>query len=528
MDDPDLQPDGTPPSPGKRPFLAMLLVSVAVIAAYTPSLDLYFRGDDFDWLNYSFAIHERPLALFDRMFLFFRPLVTLSLYLSYLVFGADFVAFNLVTIFLHLINVGLVFTLILKVTGRTGPATATAILFGTSPLLVEVTLWSAARNDSILLVFFLLALLTLSGRQQLLSGSRQAVLLLAYLGAMGTKESWLMLPVVGLSLVLLLGRPRLKQALLTTASGFVLAAMYVLVFFVRPLLGKGASPLDYTAAGQTDVGAMVGKLAFLVLHYLRLENLFPWGIWQTSLGLLLLVAILLVAACSRNRLALFGLAFMLLTMLPTISIELNPSRFNYLPLVGFWIAAVALVDHGVQVLTKRSIGIARTAAVVIPVMVLGVAAFQVQQLHGEVTDYRLYGELHRQVATLYEQVEEEIPIDRPFLFADFGTRNAAVEFQRLATGYRKVINPKVGGIWEIVFLDDLANVLGTPFERRMQRLTDEAIKSTDMVTDRVLVFTDQGFRFSSQGFEDYLRFLDKSGKLPARSGVYQVTEVSRR
>jgi cell division protein ZapA (FtsZ GTPase activity inhibitor) len=530
MEAPDHQPADMALSPVKRTLLVGLLLLVVVITAYAPSLDLYFRGDDFDWLNYSFSVHERPLALLERMFLFFRPLVTLSLYLSYLLFGSDPVGFNLVTIALHVINVALVHILIYRLTGRIGPAAATAILYGTSPLLVEVSLWSAARNDSILLIFFLLALLILSGKnQQLLTNTRrQTALLLVYLGALGTKESWLMLPAVCLALVLLHGRLRVKQALLVTASGFVLAAGYVLIFFVGPMLSKGSSPFDYTAAGQTDVFAMVGKLGFLVLHYLRLEDLFPAGVWQAPLGLLLLLAILLVAASSRNRLALFGLAFMILTMLPTISIALNPSRFNYLPLLGFWIAAVALVDQGVQVLAQRSPGLGRKAAVVIAALVLAVTAFQVHRLQGEIADYRLYGELHRQLADLYEQIEEEIPTGRPFLFVDLGARNAAVEFQRLATGYRKVINPKVGGLWEIAYLDDLANVLGRPFERRMQRLPDEAVRSPNLLSDRALVFTDHSFRFSRQELEGLERFYKENGRLPPVAGVYQVTEVNDR
>jgi hypothetical protein len=502
-----------------------------IVAIYIPALSIYLRGDDFVDINYSIA--DSFSAVFNKTFLFFRPTADLILFLNYSISGTEELGYNLTTIILHLLNVTLIWGLIYQVTHKTTAAGITALLFGTSPLFIEVTLWPILRNDSILLAFFLAILMVLSKEPQSIPTTRHhdhrghygiathLFVALMTIGALGTKENWLILPPLALLFVVLVLKSPLKQAISVTLPGLILMPIYVLIFFILPRLSGTATALDYSSLDGGGFQAVLAKLAFLLFHFCGMGGNFSGEPWQIGLalgGLALFVALSLIL---RDRLALFGASFMLLSILPTIHIHSCNSRFNYLPVAAFWIAVISLGDSLLQTLRERTGFNTRLSHGLVAVTVVCLTLFQSMTVQREISDYSLFGEFHRQIVEMYELVKPEIPLHEPFVFANFGTRNGAVEFQQAAQGIYKIINPKPGGIWEIIDFGDLADFAGDPFTHRIERLADTDLKQLFSGRPKVVVFRDQGFSFTHQFDAAIREYFRTHGSLPPGFQAYK-------
>ena len=84
--------------------LLPVLMTVAVIAAFSPALDIYIAGDDFEWLDASYDIIGDPLASFEPINHFFRPLVKWTYVGDYLIFGQVGIGYMATNLLIHLLN----------------------------------------------------------------------------------------------------------------------------------------------------------------------------------------------------------------------------------------------------------------------------------------------------------------------------------------------------------------------------------------------------------------------------------------
>lgn len=497
-------------------YIPGLIIVLLVLAAYLPALDIYLRGDDFEWLGASYQGWNQPGQLFKLINHFFRPLVKFSYLLDYTIFKTHPLGYNLTTLLFHLVNLFLLYRLMLRLFGRKIPSFLVTFCFGVSAMYSEVTLWSAGRPDSIMLMFMLGVLIVLTGRD---SNKKEKpwwpggwAILLTLL-AIGSKETWILLPLLAFVLLWVAGQKPFKETLQTTLFLFVLLALYIFIFMVLPHLTGSRSPTAY--AGM-DMGAAINKFAFLLFKYTGLGGIFTGAAWQYLLIATVLGLVTLITLKSKNWLALSGLLWMLITLGISLPIHFAPSRYNYLPLIGFWLLVVALLEAGLKALDKKYPLKQPLKIVIIAVPLLFYAGQQIIMLQWEIKDYRRWGSTHKQVAKMYMDVRDRIPHDRPLIFIDQGTRKAVQETAANVQGYPKLLFVRETAIWQQMHLSALDNFLGRPFDETLEPVPGKQLERIFLGDYTVLVFTDGGFFLSDAHKNQVLEFYRQYGKLPRK------------
>ncbi len=224
------------------------------------------------------------------------------------------------------------------------------------------------------------------------------------------------------------------------------------------LAGRAA----FTTYGQVGWRGMLNKAGLLLSKYFGLGERFQGAWWQLALLFLLAAAGLFFFIRRRNRMALFGFIWLGLGVGVSLPIHYAPARYNYIPLMGFWLMVVFFAAAEARAFLRHRPERRRVAAVVLGLPLLFYLAQQAIMLQWEIGDYRLRGQLHERVAAMYERVQGEIPPDRPLLFIDLGKRQAVQEMAASVKGYNKLLFVRKRAIWEQVFLAPLANFLGQP------------------------------------------------------------------
>lgn len=190
-------------------FCVLLLVSMVALL-YGRSLGFGYVWDDSLLFLDKTALLNEPLswALLSEPVLpgtsYLRPLVFLTLYAEFHLFGQSAPVSHAVNLVLFTCNVLLLFAVGRRLAIRLGreapnvPALLAALLYAAHPALVESTAWISGRFDLQVTTFILLASWVFLGP---LNGWRRALLLmLLMLGALLSKELGFVLPAVLLCL----------------------------------------------------------------------------------------------------------------------------------------------------------------------------------------------------------------------------------------------------------------------------------------------------------------------------------------
>lgn len=502
----------------KLPYLPGVLIVVFIGIIYSPALNIYLMGDDFEWLNVSYAAWKTPLALFESINNFFRPLVKLSYLLNYTIFRTQGSLYSATTIGIHIVNVFLLYMLLFKVSRKISIAGVITIIFGTSTLYGEVTLWAAGRPDSLLLLFMLGVLIIADNSEGALKKKRQIAFILLTVGAIGSKETWVLLPFLVLSFLCVVKKTSFKTALKTTWSLFLLLALYLAVFIGWPLLSNTTLPTAYASA---DIRSTFLKFCELLFTYIGLSKFYAGEVWQLLLSIIAVIGFGYWLIRRKNRLALWGMFWMLLTISISLPIRYAPSRYNYLPLIGFWMMIVAFLDKEIEEIRARfKIQIYFASLLIISFVVLQVS-YQSIMLQNEISDYTYHGNSHKTVVALYNQIKSQIPLDNPILFVNRGTRKPIFEIAESSHGYPKLFFVRGRAIWQLVYLAPLVNFAGEPFKRLMVPVQQNDTEKILQEKFTVIVFTDRGFFFTHKHDEELQRLYMTHNRLPDNVEAYQ-------
>src|SRR5688572_978865 len=90
----------------------------------------------------------------------YHPFTTLSYAIEYNLFGLNAKPYHFVNLFLHLLNIFMVFRLIKKVSGKVQVALIVALFFAIHPMHVESVAWISERKDLLYSFFFICGLST--------------------------------------------------------------------------------------------------------------------------------------------------------------------------------------------------------------------------------------------------------------------------------------------------------------------------------------------------------------------------------
>lgn len=301
---------------GATPMRCVLPILV-LLALYWPGLANWFYQDDFGWLRLRQDVHtagDLPRVLFaPKAHGNLRPLGENAYWLGLSsVFGAHALPFRLCAFLTQAASLLLLGAILERLTGSWAAALWAQILWMVSPSLAPVMSWSSIYNQVLSGFFFLLAFwFLLSGR----TWAHWA----AFVLGLGALEINVVYPALAASYALLYDRKRLRRI----APMFAVSALFVWVHF-------------HFAGAQPGVYAM---------HF---DSALPRTFavyWKLALGSALLAAAVVVfVVWTRDRLALLGIAWFVITLAPYLPLRDHITDYYLaVPAIGLAIVGAAAV-----------------------------------------------------------------------------------------------------------------------------------------------------------------------------------------
>ncbi len=352
----------------KKDVLSLLFLALLVFAAYGNSLKNDFVWDDRVYLLESEAIHNWHLfaesfsdlsegAARSEALDLSRPLMALSLFVDYKLFGENPFGYHLNNLILHLLNVLLVFFVARSITSKHLTALISAAFFALHPIHTEAINPVTFREDLLASLFYLSSFLAYLvglkqyGRSRWASWGLSTLCLLA---ALLSKEMAVTLPVVILSFHWLVSSKNKDEGLfeksfvnLMVVMGLVTAVYLGFIYSVYSGLPESLS------SGYKNQPPFSGLLTFPLIFFYYLKLLFlPVPLLAdydfpltTSPGsplffvpLVLMVALIGLIRFVRKE-QRFLIVWFFLTFLPVASIvptfNIIAERFLYIPSVSF-------------------------------------------------------------------------------------------------------------------------------------------------------------------------------------------------
>jgi hypothetical protein len=300
---------------------------------------------------------------------YYRPLVTLSYLVNWLLGAGQAWTFHLTNVLVHALNTWLAWLVTLRWTRSRPLAVASTLVFALHPTRSEVVTWVSGRPDLLMTAFVLLTLQFAHwGRRRESRGAATLAVALCFCGALLSKEPALATPVL---LLVVAGNANRSNRTWYLSMVVLTAALGVVYVLLRAwLLPVGSPPLAWTPAR-----------ALVTVGYFAERTLFPWPLtffykldelssagptyspWAMASGAFLVAGTVLwlIRAWRRDRVVFWtlvaGVSFLgpLLNLFPTGSRFTTSDRFLYLPLWLFAVAACrSFSDHLVRAWPRGS------------------------------------------------------------------------------------------------------------------------------------------------------------------------------
>ena len=223
-----------------RDYLLAGAIALFTLLLYLHSLQNGFVDwDDPDYLRDNMVVHQLGLKQLITIFSSFysgnyHPLTTLSFSLEYAVSGYRSAAiYHFDNLYLHLINVFLVFWFVRQISDNALVAPFVAFWFGIHPMHVESVAWISERKDLLYSAFFLAGLISycyfLKNRGQgtaLRSRKFYLLALLFFLFSLLSKSAAVVFPLVLLLIDFLKKRSFFKKQIIEKIPFFALALLF--------------------------------------------------------------------------------------------------------------------------------------------------------------------------------------------------------------------------------------------------------------------------------------------------------------
>lgn len=296
----------------------------------------------------------------------YRPALILSYFIDYRLWQENAFGYHLSNLILHIANCVILFYLILLLTGSINISSITAALFSVHPVQVESVTWIAGRNDLMMSLFILLALLFYLRNKLILSW-------ISFFVAVFTKETAIFLFVLFL-LYDAVFRPEAKRAK-SDYAGFaaaIIAYLFIRLFVVQaPGPSGGSDPLIYKFFDMPIYYLNYLKLLF----YPAVYSFIPPLLFAGSLKLLyatttVIALILLYHIFKKTHVLRFGLLWFLICLLPCSGIISMPwplmEHRLYLPSVGIFLCAA----YGINTLITNRVRAVRAGGLIIMILIM--------------------------------------------------------------------------------------------------------------------------------------------------------------
>jgi tetratricopeptide (TPR) repeat protein len=319
-----------------------------------------FLHDPANWFDVlTFRVLARDVLDFNR------PVHLASLMLDAAVWGRDPFGFHLTSVLLHALNVVLLGGVIRRLLAASGEgrdlvATLAALLFAVHPLVTEAVCEPTFREDLLAATFTLAALLFAMQAQPAAPRWRAAAVAICCLLAVASKESGLAAPFVVAAFWWLFRRGEPGGFWLAAIGGGLAATAVFLA--ARFLLEPSPSAIfetkpDYPGGSFRAALAILPRILalYVQLILLPINQCADYGLFSVrhlplpvAVIMLVVVAGLLAWATRRDRRLAFGIALLVLPIVPVANLipiyRAAADRYLYLPLTGAACIAACLLD----------------------------------------------------------------------------------------------------------------------------------------------------------------------------------------
>jgi protein O-mannosyl-transferase len=379
----------------RRPWLLAVLLALLTLSTFWPVFRNEFVNYDDPEYVLSNSLVENGLTAAGVRWAFtarraanWHPLTWLSHMTDVSLFGLNPTGHHAASLFFHVANTILLFSLLRRMTGEAGRSAFVAALFAVHPAHVESVAWVAERKDVLSTAFWLLTTAAYVAWVNRRSPGRYALTLGLFAAGLMSKPMLVSLP---LTLLLLdewplgrIGRERLRALVVEKLPLFALAAASSIVTLLVQKAGGAVRTSEYPA-GVRIANALVAVVRYLgMLFWPQLAVFYPYDRGALSpvkvlAATALLVGISAAAVRLRRRAPYFfvGWFWFLVTLSPVVGLvqvgeQALADRYTYVPYVGLFVAIV----WGLSELASRgrTARLAIRAAGVALVLVLAAAA----------------------------------------------------------------------------------------------------------------------------------------------------------
>lgn len=370
----------------KRHAIPILLIAVISIFLYANTLQNGFvYDDDFTVVNNTFIkqLNNLPKLINPNEYfslsgeVTYRPVVTITYFLDYALYGLKPWGFHLTNLLLHVLNAVLLYiflTLHLKPRSldlRNNQPLVISLLFAAHPVLTEAVNAVSFREDPLCFFFYIstlmLYLILRSRRYSLSKVILYALSCLTYFLALLSKEMASTLPLIVLCYELFY-RDRGTKMLSLLFNPYLAGYITVTLIYIFLRFGYFYNPTEVFPAPMLTERLLT--IPWLTLNFIKRSIvpvmlsavyddvrpvLSPFSasfIWPFTIVLLLL----LLSSRVRKDIA-FGILFFIITLLPVLNLipVINPlaERYLYMPMAGFAIVLGFFIGRIEKLLTPR-------------------------------------------------------------------------------------------------------------------------------------------------------------------------------
>ncbi|MEW6535665.1 MAG: hypothetical protein AB1454_08570 [Candidatus Auribacterota bacterium] len=283
----------------------------------------------------------------EGQFKVYRPLVAFSFAIDHAVWGLNPHGFHLTNLVLH-ISVGiLIFIFIHILTGQRLTALITGTVFLVHPLQTEAVSWLSGRGN---MLYCLFGIITLIFSVRFIRTNRlhgYFLSLLFFIPALFSKEMAMNLIPLTILIIIYDRRVFQKKSILLLISMSIIALLYM---SIRYSVVERIGQMGYW--GNSRLITMLTMSKVILIYLCKLFFPFNQSVLpditlinsvfsiQAIVSVLILITLTITLCIYRNqRLAVFGLLWIILTLMPVLNIipirALYAERFLYFGIVGF-------------------------------------------------------------------------------------------------------------------------------------------------------------------------------------------------
>lgn len=330
----------------------------------------------------------------------YRPLVTISYFADYAIWGLNPFGFHLTNVILHTINAALFYLLLRAVLHNDRVVVLSVFFFVTHPILVETVNAVGYREDLLTATFFLTSLIyftkydTLFSRESVTRGRfavSYAISLIAYLCALFSKEMAITLPVILLLFVVFSSNQKTWLCLVKRFKGIFIGYLAISLFYIIMRFVVFSNPALKIAHQPGGIRVNVFTMIKILASYIKL-SFFPLNLnadyvvspvthpleMSSVLSVTFLISIFVIFAilCKTRNMFACWMAWFFFTLLPVMNIlpigNIMAERYLYIPVLGFCVAKGILIYRITdRTLSPRAIPLRRIVQQVLVAIMLG-------------------------------------------------------------------------------------------------------------------------------------------------------------